>query len=164
MTDQKTSVPTAVELAVYAPIGFALEAKRLLPSFIERGRQQVTMARTVGQFAVTQGQQLAAQRLTRAQEQAEAVLAEFGLGGAEPAPAAPATTAVPTPPVVEATPVVEADPSDLPIAGYDSLAASQVIPRLDGLTPDELEAVRAYETAKRGRKTILGKITQLTGE
>ena len=40
---------SAVEYAVYAPIGFALEAERLLPSFIERGRQQVTMARTVGQ-------------------------------------------------------------------------------------------------------------------
>jgi len=29
------------------------------------------------------------------------------------------------------------------------------------LTPDELEAVRRYELAARGRKTILGKITQL---
>ena len=122
------------------------------------------MARAVGQFAVTQGQQMAAQRLTRAQEQAEAVLAEFGLAGSEPEPVVARTPPPSTPPVVEAAPVVDADPSDLPIAGYDSLAASQVIPRLDGLTPAELEAVRAYETAKRGRKTILGKITQLTGE
>lgn len=166
MSDEKTPVTSAVEYAVYAPIGFALEAKRLLPSFIERGRQQVTMARTVGQFAVTQGQHLAAQRVTRAQEQVEAVLAEFGLAGAEPTapPAAPVAPAAAPAPVVDATPAVAADPGDLPIAGYDSLAASQVIPRLEGLTPDELEAVRAYETAKRGRKTILGKITQLSGE
>ena len=40
---------------------------------------------------------------------------------------------------------------------YDSLSASQVVPRLDGLTADELEAVRRYEAAHRGRRTILGK-------
>jgi hypothetical protein len=37
-----------------------------------------------------------------------------------------------------------------------------VIPRLDGLEPDELDTVRAYEAAHRGRKTILGKIAQLS--
>jgi hypothetical protein len=36
-----------------------------------------------------------------------------------------------------------------------------VVPRLGGLAPDELEAVRRYELSARGRKTILGKITQL---
>ena len=46
----------------------------------------------------------------------------------------------------------------------DSLAASQVIPRLEGLGPAELDAVRRYETEHRGRKTILGKVTQLQGE
>ena len=51
----------------------------------------------------------------------------------------------------------------LAIADYDSLAASQVIPRLAGLEPAELEAVRAYEAAHRGRKTILGKVAQLQG-
>ncbi len=34
--------------------------------------------------------------------------------------------------------------------------------RLDGLTAGELDAVREYELAHRGRNTILGKITQLT--
>jgi hypothetical protein len=51
----------------------------------------------------------------------------------------------------------------LAIPEYDQLSASQVVERLDGLTPDELDAVRAYEVAHRGRSTILGKITQLTG-
>lgn len=50
----------------------------------------------------------------------------------------------------------------LAIPEYDQLSASQVVERLDGLTPDELEAVREYELAHRGRSTILGKITQLT--
>ena len=49
----------------------------------------------------------------------------------------------------------------LGIASYDSLAASQVIPRLDALSPAELEAVRSYEVGARNRRTILGRIAQL---
>jgi hypothetical protein len=52
---------------------------------------------------------------------------------------------------------------DLGIPGYDSLAASQVVARLEGLTTAELELVRRYEQANRNRKTILGKIAQLEG-
>jgi hypothetical protein len=50
---------------------------------------------------------------------------------------------------------------DLAIPGYDALSASQVVQRLDGLSPGELEEVRAYELATRGRRTILNKIAQL---
>jgi hypothetical protein len=50
---------------------------------------------------------------------------------------------------------------ELAIPAYDSLAASQVVQRLEGLTGLELEAVRRYELAHRARKTVLGKITQL---
>ncbi len=49
----------------------------------------------------------------------------------------------------------------LPIPGYDALSASQVVERLTGLAPDELDAVHAYETSHRQRRTILGKIEQL---
>jgi hypothetical protein len=58
-------------------------------------------------------------------------------------------------------PVAHVEPS-LAIPGYDQLSASQVVERLEGLTPEELDAVRAYELAHRGRATILGKITQLS--
>jgi hypothetical protein len=50
----------------------------------------------------------------------------------------------------------------LAIPEYDQLSASQVVERLDGLTPTELDEVRAYELSHRGRSTILGKIVQLT--
>lgn len=49
----------------------------------------------------------------------------------------------------------------LAIPGYDVLSASQVVQRLPGLSTDDLEAVRAYETTTRGRKTILTRIGQL---
>lgn len=91
---------------------------------------------------------------------------------AEPAPSTPAASA-PTP---TATPTEAAAPqpgaaevADLTVPGvdelaipdYDELSASQVVERLEGLSTDELEAVRRYESAHRGRNTILGKIAQL---
>ncbi len=53
------------------------------------------------------------------------------------------------------------DSAELAIPGYDSLSASQVVQRLAGLAPPELEAVRTYEAAGRGRRTILTKVAQL---
>lgn len=50
---------------------------------------------------------------------------------------------------------------DLAIPGYDSLSASQVVQRLAGLSKDELEAVGAYESAHRARRTILTRVNQL---
>lgn len=51
----------------------------------------------------------------------------------------------------------------LAIPGYDVLAASQVVQRLTSLTAGELEEVRRYEEATRGRRTILHRIAQLKG-
>jgi len=165
VSEDKTPLDQAVELVVYAPLGFALEAKRLLPSFVERGRAQVQMARVLGRFAVHHGQIEAGKRLGQAQSQADALLGELGLRQAAaersdgPTPGAP-----PEPTSVLAPIRSSAAATELPIADYDSLAASQVIPRLGGLESDELEAVRSYELAHRGRKTILGKVAQLNGE
>jgi hypothetical protein len=50
---------------------------------------------------------------------------------------------------------------DLAIPGYDTLPASQVVRRLDGLGPRELEAVYRYESQGRGRRTILHRINQI---
>ena len=51
--------------------------------------------------------------------------------------------------------------ASLPITDYDSLSASQVVSRLQGLSAGELEAVRSYEAATRGRRTILNRVQQL---
>ncbi len=55
-------------------------------------------------------------------------------------------------------PVVSAD---LAIPCYDSLSASQVVQRLAGLLPDELDAVARYEAGHRGRRTVLARVMQL---
>jgi len=87
---------------------------------------------------------------------------------AEPA-AAPEAPVSPVSPVVsEGVPDSEAgadltvpEVDELAIPDYDELSASQVVERLEGLDAGELEAVRRYEAAHRGRNTILGKIAQL---
>jgi ferritin-like metal-binding protein YciE len=66
-------------------------------------------------------------------------------------------TPEPTAPAGSAGP---ADPA-FPIAGYESLPAVDVLPRLYGLSPAELAQVDAYEREHRGRKRILERIRQL---
>ena len=93
-------------------------------------------------------------------ETAPADDAPTGVGSAEAAwPPGDHTEGAPTPAGGDASaPLVEA----LAIPDYDELSASQVVERLDGLDAASLDAIRRYESAHRGRNTILGKIAQLT--
>lgn len=75
-----------------------------------------------------------------------------------PAPAAARATSRPAPVPGDGS---GPDAGSLAIPGYDSLSASQVVPRLAGLTPGELDAVVRYEAGHRGRRTILARATQL---
>lgn len=78
------------------------------------------------------------------------------------ADAEPKATAQGEEPSAEPPSLAEPPPSgDLAIPGYDTLAASQVVQRLSSLTAVELEEIRIYETATRGRRTILHRIAQL---
>ncbi len=52
---------------------------------------------------------------------------------------------------------------DLPIANYDQLTASEIIDRLERLTPTDLHKVDAYERKHGNRKTVHEKIASLTG-
>lgn len=55
MTDQakpRTTADWIVDLCVYAPIGFALDAYKYVPEFADRGRNQVALARVLGKFAL----------------------------------------------------------------------------------------------------------------
>jgi hypothetical protein len=186
MSDDDTKGPVghAVETLVYAPIGLFFEAPNLLPKLVEQGKTHTRNARVFGKFAVQQGQVEVRRRLASFEEQATDVLRAFGLtgDGAGPAPPSASTgtssaTASTTAPQAASTPgsgsssgageATATEPSpgvdELAITDYDSLSASQVVTRLAGLAGDELEAVRAYEIAHRGRKTILNKIAQLQG-
>jgi hypothetical protein len=166
VSDDKTPVEQAIDQAldvfVYAPIGLVFEGPALLPKLIERGKNQVNMARMIGKFAVQQGQSEAPKLAGKLQEQAEGILGLLGLAtpSGPPPPAAPTAPAASTEP---ATARSSAAADGLAIPDYDSLSASQVVNRLAGLSTAELEAVRTYEAGHRGRKTILNKVTQLQG-
>ena len=57
-----------------------------------------------------------------------------------------------------------ADEDVFPIADYDSLRVSQIVPLLGELDPDELEVVREREVeVKGGRASVLNRIDQLLG-
>lgn len=181
MPDARKPVDQLLDLVVYAPLGLLLNLDEVVPQLVEKGRQQVVMARMFGRFAVEQGGAEAKKRTAGLQERAVGLVGQFGgLGGAgqvadppmaapaaaprtAPAPAAPAEEIIPV--TIEAddggAPAIGPDEDELAVPGYDSLAASQVVPRLAGLSGAELEAVRRYEVAHRGRKTILAKIDQL---
>jgi hypothetical protein len=170
------------DLFVYAPLGFALEAPRLLPELAAKGRNHVTTARAVGQMAV----QMLERRAGPAGGLLGGVLGGLGLAGSppratgRPAPGGPTPSDGAEPPAApaaatradapESEPAAPADghgeegvadEGALPIPHYGSLAASQVVPRLAGLTTEELRAVQAFERANRGRRTILNRTSQL---
>jgi hypothetical protein len=163
MTDEKNPVEQALDVLLYAPLGLVFSARELLPKLAEKGRAQLGVAKMIGQFAVQQGQTEAGKALGKAQKQAMATLEQLAgsngsSNGKRPAAAAPAPTPAPSTPSV---PTSGPEAATLAIPDYDSLSASQVLPRLQGLSTDELEAVRDYEAAHRGRKTILNRVTQL---
>lgn len=177
------------DLTIYAPLGLALTVAESVPELARKGRsraeQQFGLARTVGQFALKRG----ANQGRSAAETSVGALARKLISGppaipfadrgrrhrasvppvdlAGEAPTGAGSTRAPAasrgglagsaggsvgePPAVEG----------LAIPSYDSLSAPQVVQRLAGLAPDEIRAVRAYEAATRGRRTIIARADQL---
>ncbi len=170
MTEHKSPIEQALDLFFFAPLGLLMNADEVIPQLVERGRQQVTMARMFGQFAVQQGQSEAAKAVTKLQETVQRRTRPDDTTGPASDAGVPATqTSAPVEPVTPAASTTTTSrpqhngemAGTLAIPDYDSLSASQVVPRLESLSGDELVAVRDYEAAHRGRKTILNKIDQL---
>jgi len=166
----KRPLDQLLDVCVFAPFGLAANARELVPKLAEQGREQldlqVRIARMLGQFVVAKGRLEAGKAFGRLQDSAWSATRPGPAPGAR-APAAPAPSladeeVIPVRrPDVDAVTAASVGVDELAIPEYDALAASQVVQRLEGLTEYELEAVRRYEVAHRGRKTILGKITQL---
>jgi hypothetical protein len=137
------------DLFVYAPVGFLLEAPRLVPELVEAGRERLTGCRRASSSE--------AERAARRPR-----------GSSRRRAGTPATLA----PVVEVPAGVDqeipvevlspdGDEASLAIPSYDQLAASQVVARLAGLDAAELAEIEAYEQAHRARRTVLSRISQL---
>jgi hypothetical protein len=187
--DEQALVERFLDLFVFLPTGLAVTVVEELPRLAERGRErlgvQVNSARAVGKFAVRAGHR-------ELRNHYDGLKRDKGDPSGTTTSAAPSTPsgpprlrAIPRPPTQSSPPVPEApvapvappqepptrpvnghvpDVASLAIPGFDTLSASQVVQRLDGLSRSELVAVRTYETSTRGRRTILSRVDQLLDE
>ena len=140
-----------------------MNVKEDLPGLIGKGRdrveQEISNARVAGEYVVGRFQRRVSARLEN--------LLHTGDGGATPdAPDEPGPTAPrAAPPAARPAPdAADAATLGAALADYDTLSASQVVRRLEGLGPDELRAVQRYESATRHRRTILNRASQLLEE
>lgn len=171
--EERSRLEDALDLFVYAPVGLAISAVEELPKMIERGRDvlesSVGAARVIGRVAVNQGR-VEINRIVSQWNDLGTVLRSGAMnnrpGPRTAAAPAPLHDATPAPPQAAPTAPRSAKraappPADIGIPGYGSLSASQVVSRLDGLTPQQRDAVKEYEASTRGRRTILGRIAQI---
>lgn len=167
-----------VDLLVFVPAGLVVTVVEELPKLAERGRDRfgvrVSSARAVGRFAVKAGADEFRHRSESLLHRTGSHSTPTGAPGGDrsqgpvgPSPGSGPIRSSPPPPVPmrPATgnghiPAV----STLSIPGFDTLSASQVVQRLDGLNRMELVSVRAYEASTRGRRTILNRVDQLLDE
>ena len=91
----ETPIDAVIEMCVYAPLGFALEARSLLPRFVERGRNQVAMARVVGKFAARKGREGLEERVGEGHALVMGLLELTGVVDGSP-DAEPSTSVIPT--------------------------------------------------------------------
>lgn len=193
MTEEQDHTGRAVELLVLAPIGLATFVRELAPTvtamLVNRGRnevehrqQQLRTLKSTGEVAIAFGVPMVREKINQR-------ITNLRGGSTTPAPspaAAPTTTASTTSATTgtnanaaeqstdEVLDLTRSAPASagvsypgsdlLAIPGYDTLSASQVVDRLAGLGSDDLEAIRLYEEANRKRRTILGKIEQLSSD
>lgn len=154
------------------PTAIVGELLQVVPRLVDRTRSQAEMARSLASVLPCVGRLVGRPHDERSEPFDEGpgapeherldvlgVLAEDDLDDPEPA-------AAPTLAVAEPIQDVPAAPSEdeLPIQDYDSLAASQVVPRLATLSAEDLEAVQRYEQAGRHRQTILHRVAQLLAD
>ncbi len=182
--DAGPSLPDRLlDVCLYAPVGLLLTAVEELPDLADKGRRRLSVhfrsARAVGQLAVQMGERDLRSRFEgRRGDRSEAAPGPVRPVAFDAAPAAPtdalqvSNASAPTAPTApdgtaRAAVAPAAAPSsrsvDRAIPEYDTLSASQVVRRLESLGPSELEAVVDYESATRGRRTILHRAGQLLG-
>ena len=150
------------------PLGVLSELLRVVPRFVDRTRSQAELAANLGRHLPCLGGLLAGGARPSPEDDVvppglhERVPVDvLSVLGEEPGEVPTPEVEAPTAPApLPAAP----SESELPIQDYDSLAASQVVPRLATMSPDELRAVRDYELAHRKRQTILNRVAQRLAE
>lgn len=126
------------------------EIRRHIPTVVDRTQQHLRNSRVIGRFTVD-----------GAVRQIQSALDGNTRSGPDGASDAPTGDTLERDSSRDRPPAATADATHLAIPDYDSLAASQVVPRLRGLTAQERAEVREYEASTRNRRTILAAIDSL---
>lgn len=159
---EKGLLRRTLETCIFAPVGVAMNIAEDLPGLINKGRdrveQEISNARVAGEYVVGRFQRRLSARLERLLDSGA------GAGPAAPAKKGPTTPKAAAPAARPAPDAADAATLGAALADYDTLSASQVVRRLEGLGPDELRAVQRYESATRHRRTILNRANQLLEE
>ena len=134
VSDDENLGEQLLDLFVYAPIGLLLEAKDLIPKLADRGRGQVALAQLAGRVAGGVADSL---RRDPDHELADEPDDHDDQGG----------------------PGSEA--ASLPIEGYGSFSAPQLLAKLESLSDAQLAEILAYEKMHRNRRTVTNRIKQL---
>lgn len=160
---KKSFLRRTLEACIFAPVGVAMNIAEDLPGLIDKGRerveQEISNARVAGEYVVGRFQRRLSAQLDSLLHHGESAVPEA------PPDARPdtGTRAAPAP-VRQAPDAADAATLGAALADYDTLSASQVVRRLEGLGPEELRAVQRYESATRHRRTILNRASQLLEE
>jgi hypothetical protein len=140
--------PSLLDVVLFGPVDAAFALLRDPRGAATRGRARVEQAarqaRALGELTVRFGANELRRRTTPTGEDA-----------------------TPAPSSAVARPARDAGPApDDVIADYDALSASQIVPMLASLSPEERARVADYEQRARARQTVLRRIAQLdhTGE
>ncbi len=171
---QNTTAEMFTELFLYAPIGLLYEYKDSMPELIKRGKSQVQLTKLLGQMAANKAK-------GEAKSSAESVLSDTAsflrtvasrlesldhASCCESPCGETATTADKAKSTVQddaaaSSKTSEQETTSLPIDGYDTLAAREIIQRLSSLQTDELSQILQHEKSNKARKTVLAEIDRL---
>lgn len=167
----KSTILDAIETGLFAVVGAVSELQETFPRIVEKGKASLEpklgVAKFVGQFAVKGAESELRKKSGDLIDQiSELVFQLFDSGeevnlssttdGEEAIPREAkngtlrARTSRPKPSKGKSQVV-----NDLPIAGYTTLSAQQVIARLNSLTSSELVSISIYEASHRNRSSIL---------
>jgi hypothetical protein len=162
--DARPLVGQALDLFVYAPVGLLVSSlEDLRPDDLDElaatGRGRVGRlfgnARVVGHLTIAMGRRAIESELRRFTEPE---------GDKGTRAATESRRMAPLPIAAAPAPQRRGEANtELAIPEYEALSASQVVRRLDGLGPAELEAVYDHELSTRRRRTILHRTQQLLG-
>ena len=166
--DPAADLERLVAAAVGTPMALGSKLAGSLPATVSRVQQEVVLARFIGKMAVDQGRRELKRRLDGDPPVDRRHSTHSDVSASDAARAADVSSPSAAEPPEAASEIdadVEAEvpsSSDLALADYDQLPASQIVAMLGDLTPAERRAIGDYEAPHRNRRTVLGRLAQLT--